>query len=438
VSKLAMLFGITVALLIYGGVNLYVGHHLYGGIAPLFPSVSANLPVFACLYGFLALILLFPFFPLPRKLHKWATWIGSYWMGLFVYLFLGFAAADALLLAGVIVQIVPWPVPADIRMWAWLLAVIAAAGLSAYGILHARRIRVVRYDIGLRNSGLRDTGLKDSGLKDSEARRNQAGRGNPEMPERSDATAQASLQGKPSMKIVVISDLHLGAVHSEGRLEKVAGKILALKPDLVLIPGDIFNDDFRRIQDPERVKRLFRQLCEQAPFGVYASLGNHDGGRTFPQMVEFLRDCGIGLLMEESVVVDGPTGRFVLVGRLDPSPIGGYGGLRRKPTRELLAEVAELASGGPGGPRMPVIVMDHTPRHLEQYGREVDLIVSGHTHKGQLFPNNLITRRMYVIDYGYYRKDPDSPHVIVTSGAGTWGMPMRVGSDCEIVEIALV
>jgi hypothetical protein len=86
---------------------------------------------------------------------------------------------------------------------------------------------------------------------------------------------------------------------------------------------------------------------------------------------------------------------------------------------------------------MPVIVMEHNPAHIGEYGKEVDLILAGHTHKGQAFPGSLVTRAMYTVDYGYYQKDTDSPHVIVTSGAGTWGTPMRVGTNNEIVSIVL-
>jgi predicted MPP superfamily phosphohydrolase len=81
--------------------------------------------------------------------------------------------------------------------------------------------------------------------------------------------------------------------------------------------------------------------------------------------------------------------------------------------------------------------MDHNPSNLGQYGNEIDLILSGHTHRGQMFPANLVTKAMYVTHYGRYQKDDNSPHVIVTSGAGIWGMPMRIGSNNEIVMITL-
>jgi len=81
--------------------------------------------------------------------------------------------------------------------------------------------------------------------------------------------------------------------------------------------------------------------------------------------------------------------------------------------------------------------MDHNPSKIEEYGNEIDLILSGHTHRGQMFPANLIIKALYAADYGRYQKDDNSPQVIVTSGAGTWGMPMRIGSNNEIVMILL-
>ncbi|GAA0390976.1 hypothetical protein GCM10008933_22380 [Paenibacillus motobuensis] len=86
---------------------------------------------------------------------------------------------------------------------------------------------------------------------------------------------------------------------------------------------------------------------------------------------------------------------------------------------------------------MPIVVMDHTPSNIEQYGENVDLVLAGHTHRGQIFPGNLITKAVFVVDYGQYQEDASSPNVIVSSGAGTWGMPMRIGSNNEIVSINL-
>lgn len=86
---------------------------------------------------------------------------------------------------------------------------------------------------------------------------------------------------------------------------------------------------------------------------------------------------------------------------------------------------------------LPVVVIDHNPANIDEYGSETDIILCGHTHQGQLFPANIITNLIYTVDYGYYQKDSNSPHVIVSSGIGYWGVPMRVGTDCEIVSLTV-
>ena len=142
-------------------------------------------------------------------------------------------------------------------------------------------------------------------------------------------------------------------------------------------------------------------------------------------MITFLERSNIKLLNDEYEIIDE---RLVLLGRVDPSPIGGFDELKRKDVTEIIASLDA---------NMPIVVMDHTPSNIEQYGEEVDLVLAGHTHRGQIFPGNLITNAVFEVDYGHYQKDAASPHVIVTSGVGTWGMPMRVGSNNEIVSINL-
>ena len=141
-------------------------------------------------------------------------------------------------------------------------------------------------------------------------------------------------------------------------------------------------------------------------------------------MIDFLKKANINLLSEEYTVIDE---RLIIVGRLDASPIGGYGNQKRKNLSEFFVRKDKT---------MPVIVLDHNPINIEEYSNEADVVLCGHTHKGQIFPANIITDLIYIVDYGYYRKDEQSPHVIVTSGVGYWGMPIRVGSDSEIVSLS--
>ncbi len=84
----------------------------------------------------------------------------------------------------------------------------------------------------------------------------------------------------------------------------------------------------------------------------------------------------------------------------------------------------------------PVLLLDHQPQNLDEAEKlGIDLQLSGHTHKGQFFPNNLITNRIFENDWGYLHKE--SLQVIVSSGFGTWGPPIRIGNKPEIVEILI-
>ncbi len=142
-------------------------------------------------------------------------------------------------------------------------------------------------------------------------------------------------------------------------------------------------------------------------------------------MLDMLEKAEVRVLNDEYEVIDG---RFIVCGRLDAFPIGGNGGMARKSIENVL-ENADMS--------LPVIVLDHNPQDVDKYDGNIDLVLSGHTHKGQIFPCGIVTDMMFPVDYGYYRRDENAPHVVVSSGAGAWGMPMRVGTDCEVVSIKL-
>ncbi|MED1588392.1 metallophosphoesterase [Bacillus pacificus] len=379
-SKIGMILGVIFILTFYGGSSFYIDRKIFQWMKLLFPQINGT--IYGVIYVFFALSLIMVFLPLPAIIKGVMSWIGSYWMGILIYLVIFFLLADLLILTGSILKIIPTPIPQSIPFFASLAVILLTVSFVSYGIYNANQIKHVSYDIQTKETTLSD-----------------------------------------GMKIILISDLHLGAVNSEKRLESIVQKINKLEPDLVCIAGDIFNDDYNALQDPERAINLLKSIT--ATYGVYGSLGNHDGGKTFGDMINFLERSDIRLLNDEYVIIDE---RLVLFGRVDPSPIGGFGELKRKDVSEMIASLDAS---------MPIVVMDHTPSNLVQYGNEVDLVLAGHTHRGQIFPGNLITNAVFEVDYGYYQKDADSPNVIVTSGVGTWGMPMRVGSNNEIVSIIL-
>ena len=370
-----------------GGVCYYLAHRAQKALSYLLPK----LPLWVCIvvFAFLILLLLLgfvrSFLPISSGIKGVLGAISFYWMGIFLYLLLFVLLADLVLWIVSLAKLIPADRVALSRFVAGSAVLVLTASVSCYGFYHAQQIQTVSYDVTLAEHKTTD-----------------------------------------GMNIVMVSDLHLGALTSEERLEGIVEKINAQEPDLVCIVGDLFDNDYSAIKDPERANALLGGI--NAKYGVYACLGNHDSGETFAQMEEFMRRANICNLKDAYVTVDD---RLVLVGRVDASPIGGYGNGEVKRNGDL----SQILLGA--NPDLPVVVMDHNPAHVEEYGSEVDLILCGHTHKGQVFPGSLITGAMYTVDYGYYQKDAQSPHVIVSSGVGFWGPPMRVGSDCEVVQIRL-
>lgn len=217
-----------------------------------------------------------------------------------------------------------------------------------------------------------------------------------------------------TLKIVMAADMHFGVLSGEKHARRLVEEINALNPDLVLFPGDIIDDDLRPFLD-RNMGEILSGI--QSKYGVYASLGNHDktpGG--MDKLIETLEQANMSVLYDEAVTI---ADSFILIGRKDK--IDHY----RAPLAELVAELDQAK---------PLILLDHQPYELGIAAEQgIDLIVSGHTHRGQVAPANLITNWLYENDWGYLLKD--GMHSIVTSGYGFWGPPIRLGSRSEIVQI---
>ncbi|MBQ7097515.1 MAG: metallophosphoesterase [Clostridia bacterium] len=376
--------GIIIVFAVFGSANYYIARRIWQCIHIVFPKLNKGI-----FLGVLALLMLLSvigfaksFLPLPDAVKSVVGAVGMYWLGIFIFFLVFFLLADCILLLGKFARLIPSPLPEKVRLYSGLAVVLVVGFLTVYGIYNAKQISFVSYDIPLEENRL-----------DGE------------------------------MNVVLISDLHLGALGSESKLINAVEKINELKPDMVCIAGDIFDNDFYAVKNPEKAAEALKGI--RTRYGVFACLGNHDAGTTVDEMLSFLEQSNVKILLDEYTVIDN---RLILVGRVDGDPIGGFPEAERKTADYVLADVDK---------NLPVLVMDHNPSNIDEYGNEVDLIVSGHTHKGQIFPGNLITNMIYTVDYGHYRKNSDSPHVVVTSGLGTWGMPMRVGTKSEIVSIKL-
>ena len=221
---------------------------------------------------------------------------------------------------------------------------------------------------------------------------------------------------RKTLKIAMASDMHFGGLSGTKHLKNLVQIVNEIKPDLVLMPGDIVDDDsvfYKKKNMHEEMKKL------KAPIGVYGVIGNHEVygyGNNISEFVEEMKQSGIDILMDEVIKIEDC---FYLVGRKDKT-------VRRRKSFEDLMESLDK--------NIPIIAMDHQPTDLQAAADSgVDLLVCGHTHRGQMAPNHLVTRRMYELDWGYKHKG--AMHTIVSSGFGFWGPPLRLGSRSEIVEI---
>ena len=237
--------------------------------------------------------------------------------------------------------------------------------------------------------------------------------------------------------MVLVSDIHLGYNIGAKHLQRMVDKINAEQPDVVVIAGDFFDNDYDAVREPEKDIEILSGI--QSKYGVYACFGNHDikekilAGFTFgwndpekasdPRMDEFVVKAGITLLQDEYVKI---ADSFYLYGRPDAEK-PGRGIAERKTPEELMAEMTG---------DLPVIVIDHEPRELQELADAgVDLDLCGHTHDGQMYPGKILTDIYWENPCGYLQKG--QMQNIVTSGVGVFGPNMRVGTNAEICSIQI-
>jgi predicted MPP superfamily phosphohydrolase len=219
-----------------------------------------------------------------------------------------------------------------------------------------------------------------------------------------------------SISIVAISDVHLGNVIRNRRLEKYVALINSQNPDVIVIVGDLFDRNMHTVK-ARGMDVVLRKL--KAKYGVYAVLGNHDYFSNVESSIEYMAQSGIQLLRDSAITIDN---KIVLVGRDDHS------NHHRKPIKTLLTGIDT---------NLPTILLDHQPVNLaEAVENNIDLQLSGHTHKGQVYPFSLVVKKIFELDYGYLKKG--NTNFYVTSGLGLWGAPLRIGSQSEIVKIQIV
>lgn len=216
---------------------------------------------------------------------------------------------------------------------------------------------------------------------------------------------------KEPLNIVLISDIHLGYINGNSSMVKLVEIVNSLKPDIVLVAGDTIDMHLKPVIE-ENMLENFKNI--KSKYGVFINIGNHDiyggGVKEFTNRLNSYEN--VTVLRDSKVLIDES---FYVASRDNFS---------KEPLREILKESGEK----------PVLYMEHTPDSIDEtVENKVFLQVSGHTHKGQFFPGGLFTKRIFKLDYGY-RKFQDT-NVVVSSGYGTWGPPIRVGTQSEVVLI---
>ena len=362
---------------------LWIGHALLGATAVAFFSIApgpaaAILFVLSLTFVSASLIGHRRHGPVVRLYYRFA----AVWLAVGHVLLLASAAAWAALGLFRLAALGIGPVvgAAAARMAIGSAALGAAAAVAAYGLVKARLIRVARYRVRA-------------------------------------AAVPAAWRGR---KAVWISDVHLGYVNGAPYARRVVGLVHRLQPDIVFIGGDLFDGTDGNLDE------LFTPLRDlTAPLGVYFITGNHEEFFDREAFLAPVRAAGnVRILLNEAVEIEGL--RLIGVDFRETADPRRYA--------DVLARLTPGMSPSPAGTEFTVLLR-HDPSHNEVAERAgVDVQLSGHTHGGQIWPFTKIAERVYgARNYGH--SQTSRLQTITSSGVGTWGPPMRLGTQSEVVEI---
>jgi predicted MPP superfamily phosphohydrolase len=320
---------------------------------------------------------------LPALIYDILLWPGSFWFAFMLYFFLFIVLIDFSRLLNYLFSIYPSFITSNFqtaKLVTFISVILISSIIIIAGYLNTRNIKINHVEI--------------------------------EIPRK------ASKLGE--LNVVLVADFHLNPVNDGNLLDKIVRKINELNADIVLIPGDIVDD---RVEILKR-KNIGKELSEiKSKYGVYVSNGNHEFINGVEGADKYLREFNLNVLRDSAVLIENS---FYILGREDRSK-PSFTNKRRKSLGEILKEV---------GRSFPVIVIDHTPLGFSETVEEnIELQLSGHTHHGQMFPLNFITNMIYEVSWGYLKKE--KTQFYVTCGVGTWGPPVRLGSDSEIVKLAI-
>ncbi len=379
-TYILIFFGIV--LLIYGSVNYYI--FIRGWQA------FSKIPVIKVIYLILFLFLCLSF-PAGQILERFRIcalsdlfiWVGSFWLGFMAYFFFSILIIDILRVFNGLFNFFPASITANHEKSKFIAGIIVIA--LSFIIIGAGHVNWLMPKI-----------------------------------KKLDFTIAKKAGNLKSLHIAMASDIHLGTIISNSRLERLVNSINALEPDIILLAGDIVDGDLSPV-----IKNNLGEILKKlgSKYGIYAVTGNHEFIGGVEAAVNYLSALNITMLRDSAVKIDNS---FYIAGRDDRSITQFTGGKRND-----LGKVLEGVDG-----YLPVILMDHQPFSLRTVAdTSVDLQLSGHTHHGQLWPFNFITSVIYELSTGY--KKINKTHFYVSSGYGTWGPPIRTNSRPQVLDITL-
>ena len=224
---------------------------------------------------------------------------------------------------------------------------------------------------------------------------------------------------KKSYKIVQLSDIHIGGLIDKNFMDNIVSRVNKLKPDLVVITGDLIDIDISKAEDVVNTLKDFK-----SKYGTYFIVGNHEYFHNIDKIIKKVKSLGIRVLENENVYIGEEGKGFNLAGVYD---VFGYRTNSHMPDIQKALRDKKDA---------PTILLAHQPRYIEEVTSGVDLVLSGHTHGGQLYPFRFLVKLQQPYISGLHQHNKEL-QIYVNKGTGFWGPPMRLGASSEITEIML-
>lgn len=370
----------SIVMLIYASINYYI----YARAMQAIPATSSFRVWFK--WGFLLLVSAYVAGRVLEKVYLSTfsdvlTWVGAFWLAIMLYGFLIVVLIDLIRLTNHFTGLLPQFLYSAQGKATILYLSMAAVGIIVLaGYINAITPRVNKFTL--------EVDKQANGLKE--------------------------------LNIAMASDIHMGTLVGPRRTRKLVNLINSQKPDIILLAGDVVDEDLAPVIR-QNLGQSLTQLA--APMGVFGITGNHEYIGGAEPAVKYLEEHGITMLRDS---VANISGLFYVAGREDHDK-SRFSGKQRLEVAELLGNIDHS---------LPIILLDHQPFALDKAVEAgVDLQLSGHTHNGQMWPLNFLTKAIFEVSMGYKQKG--NAHFYVSPGYGGWGPPVRTGNRPEIVMIKL-